>query len=331
MEKIRIKTLAASMESALHSESELPDLRSPLCIAMEDADVLKAVLAVAAVGALFAAVGYAAYKAGEWLGLQIGGSSSSSGGGGSSGYVSSQSASVNNIYTKHQNGSYSNGDIEIELVGFTAYVLNGRAFNKDLDGAIELIPHLLVTSAEWLKGQGSLIADAVSKNSTNPDDYRLNTQALSRLIGQFTQFFSKLKRISGHITDVVELRHVYSETMSDIHNSKHKARSQPSVWVDRLNGLNQHLAIMESEVKKFDEATLELKREFDSMAEDMKKLSEINPEVSREIKAILNETNRNLQAGLALSTSIYAFFGQVAKDAGKNARIIDSALNQVRK
>lgn len=330
MEKIRIKTLAASMESALHSESELPDLRSPLCIAMEDADVLKAVLAVAAVGALFAAVGYAAYKAGEWLGLQIGGSSSSSGGG-SSGYVSSQSASVNNIYTKHQNDNHSDGDIEIELVGFTAYVLNGKAFDKDLYRAIELIPHLLVTSAEWLKGQGSLIADAVSKNSTNPDDYRLNAQALSRLIGEFTQFFSKLKRISGHITDVVELRHVYSETMSNIHNAKHKSKRHPSVWVDRLKGLNEHLAIMESEVKKFDEATLELKREFDSMAEDMKKLSEINPEVSREIKAILNETNRNLQAGLALSTSIYAFFGQVAKDAGKNARIIDSALNQVRK
>lgn len=327
MEKIRIKTLAASMESALHSESELPDLRSPLCIAMEDADVLKAVLAVAAVGALFAAVGYAAYKAGEWLGLQIGGSSS----GGSSGYVSSQSASVNNIYTKHQNGGYSDSDIEIELVGFTAYVLNGKAFDKDLDRAIELIPHLLITSAEWLKGQGSLIADAVSKNSTNPDDYRLNSQALSRLIGEFTQFFSKLKRISGHITDVVELKHVYSETMSNIHNAKHKARSHPSAWVNRLKGLNEHLAIMESEVKKFDEATLELKREFDSMGEDMKKLSEINPEVSREIKAILNETNRNLQAGLALSTSIYAFFGQVAKDAGKNARIIDSALNQVRK
>lgn len=327
MDKFRVKALVASMEqhnSDLNSEPL--NLDCPLSVAMEDAEVAKAILQVAAVAAIATAIGYAIGRLIGWMANSItgsGGSSISSAASGSSQHIQSGMNRVQGYAP-----SFTGKMVTFTITGWAAHCIN-----SNMEPEVEFITLVRNCSIleKWVILQGRALADALSSGKTDPKAYELDpsfADALARGIGKSLEDISSdnIRQSPGH-----SVKSGISAVHTEIRNASVVAHKSQEDVVKMLKDLESNVKTLadaapevESEFKKSEEELDLLRKQLDKMKADSENLSP-------ECKAAANRTRSEILAGIGgLATGMH-----IVRDLFTNARhnfdIAERALRESRK
>lgn len=226
MEKIRIKALAASMESqSLEEEKDIPDFSNALSASLEDADVLKAIGAVFLVAAVATALVMVIQKSTSWLVGRISGNGSSdrrvSSITISSSYVVPAKKAVEESKNTGIQLVIKNKDIEERAnernLANIARSASSKIYNENKEYQIPwflrvMSPQEIEKSNQACIRAAKLCSDfllshcghyiqAVKNDSQNPEDYKFSLTTLSALSVQIKH---AMKEIAPHFSDDIK-------------------------------------------------------------------------------------------------------------------------------
>lgn len=326
MDKFRVKALVASMESVEVPEDLLiqPDLNCPLSVAMEDADVAKAILQVAAVAAIATALGYAL---GRLIGWMAGNITGSSGGSSISSSASSASRHIGSGVTRAESyaSSFTKKSVTITLTGWAVYCSINNLNPEQQLLAVAKSCHDL---EQWVFAQGRALADALSAGSSDPKKYRLDPHLAQSLTKSFRHNFNNLLFDATATESPGRWAHgVLSKLHSNIKDSNNTVHMTQEQVLEMLRKMKESVDTLaaaaddiESEFKKSEEELNTLRTQLDKMKSDSESLTS-------ECKAEANRTRAEVLAGInGLATGIH-----LVRDLFSNARInFDTAERALR-
>lgn len=315
MDKFRVKALVASMESPEVSEDLLiqPDLNCPLSVAMEDADVAKAILQVAAVAAIATALGYAI---GRLIGWMAGNITGSSGGSSISSSASSASRHIDSGVSRAENysSSFTRKTVTITLNGWAVYC---SINHLDPERQLATVAKACQGLEQWVFAQGRALADALSEGSSDSKKYRLDPHLAQSLTTNLRHNFNNLIfNATATESPGRYAQNVLSKLHSDIKNSSNTIHMTQEQVLEMLRKMKESVNKLASAAPEIESEFKKSENELNILRTQLEKMKSDSESLTPECKAEANRTRSEVLAGInGLATGIH-----LVRDLFSNAR-----------